>query len=219
MPFYTDPVTKMEHKFACNHCIRGHRSTNCSHNDRPLFYIRKKGRPVSQCTQCRALRKNRSLHTRCECPSRVANKGLGGSIDLADLPHGMTIESAKEFVDRLSMDQGLLPFPALKPRADRAQEDVETVIPTAAIVIDKIPSPLLLHRPLPRPQHPYPWVEVHRRTQWDFRQVSHHLHHLHIRSEIRFIHSTLHHTLQYHNLREYRRSVCFHNHINPSRRQ
>src|SRR5271155_657328 len=124
MPFYTDPVTKMEHKFAwclfpplvfaqtnrgSNHCIRGHRSTNCSHSDRPLFYIRKKGRPVSQCTQCRALRKNRSLHTRCECPTRVQNKGLGGSIDLADLPHGMTIESAKEFVDRLSMDQGLFP--------------------------------------------------------------------------------------------------------------
>jgi hypothetical protein len=61
--------------------------------------------------------------------------------------------------------------------------------------------------------------EVHRRIHWDFRQVSHHLHHLHNKSEIRFIHSTLHHTLQYHNLREYRRSVCFHNHINPSRRQ
>lgn len=89
-----------------NHCIRGHRSTNCSHNDRPLFYIRKKGRPVSQCTQCRALRKNRSLHTRCECPTRIQNKGLGGTTEFADLPQGMTIESAKQFVERLSMDQG-----------------------------------------------------------------------------------------------------------------
>src|SRR5579862_148047 len=89
-----------------NHCIRGHRSTNCTHNDRPLFYIRKKGRPVSQCPQCRALRKNRSLHTRCECPTRIQNKGLGGATEFADLPQGMTIESAKEFVERLSMDQG-----------------------------------------------------------------------------------------------------------------
>ena len=196
MPFYTDPVTKMEHKFAwclfpplvfaqtnrgSNHCIRGHRSTNCSHSDRPLFYIRKKGRPVSQCTQCRALRKNRSLHTRCECPTRVQNKGLGGSIDLADLPHGMTIESAKEFVDRLSMDQGLLPFPVLKPCTYRVQEDVETVIPIAVSVIDKILSPLLLHQLLRRRQHHYPWEEVHRRIHWDFRQVSRHLHHLHIK--------------------------------------
>jgi len=125
MPFYTDPATKMEHKFAwydlpwprlesqeranfhSNHCIRGHRSTNCTHNDRPLFYIRKKGRPVSQCTQCRALRKNRSLHTRCECPTRVQNRGQGGTTsELADLPHGMSLEAAKEYVERISMDQG-----------------------------------------------------------------------------------------------------------------
>ena len=93
----------------------------------------------------------------------------------------MTIESAKEFVDRLSMDQGLLPFPVLKPRTYRVQEDVETVIPIAVSVIDKIPSPLLLRRLLRRPQHRCPWEEVHRRIHWDFRQVSRHLHHLHIK--------------------------------------
>ena len=89
-----------------SHCIRGHRSTSCTHNDRPLYYIRKKGRPVSQCTQCRALRKNRSLHTRCDCPSRVQNKGLANSTEYADLPQGMTDDAAKAFLEALNTDQG-----------------------------------------------------------------------------------------------------------------
>ncbi|KAK4511883.1 uncharacterized protein ATC70_003882 [Mucor velutinosus] len=35
-------------KYACSTCIKGHRSSHCSHVDRPLFEIRKKGRPVTQ---------------------------------------------------------------------------------------------------------------------------------------------------------------------------
>jgi hypothetical protein len=91
----------------------------------------------------------------------------------------MTIESAKEFVDRLSMDQGLFPFPALQPCTYRVQGDVETVIPIVVNVTDKIPSPLLLRRLQRHPQHHYPLEEVRRRIHWDFRQVSRHLHHLH----------------------------------------
>ena len=155
MPFYTDPVTKADHKFAwspslrlafsdscSSHCIRGHRSTNCSHNDRPLFYIRKKGRPVSQCTQCRALRKNRSLHTRCDCPSRVQNKGFGNSNDYADLPHGMTIDAAKAFIEGLSSDQGIIFFPC----DAKAQAAAAIVI---LIDVNVMPERLLA---LPRPR-------------------------------------------------------------------
>lgn len=61
-------------KHACATCIRGHRSSSCTHVDRPLFEIRKKGRPVSQCPHCRDLRKAKSCHTRCECGETPAEQ-------------------------------------------------------------------------------------------------------------------------------------------------
>ncbi|KIY71892.1 copper-fist-domain-containing protein [Cylindrobasidium torrendii FP15055 ss-10] len=54
-------------KFACESCIKGHRSSSCSHNDRPLFEIKKKGRPISQCEKCRELRQSRRVHSKCNC--------------------------------------------------------------------------------------------------------------------------------------------------------
>lgn len=54
-------------KFSCATCIKGHRASNCKHTDRPLFEIRKKGRPVSQCLLCRDLRKTKQLHIKCIC--------------------------------------------------------------------------------------------------------------------------------------------------------
>lgn len=48
-------------------CIKGHRSSSCNHADRPLFEIKKKGRPVSQCTKCRQLRQSKKLHSKCTC--------------------------------------------------------------------------------------------------------------------------------------------------------
>ncbi|KAJ7451132.1 hypothetical protein FB451DRAFT_711523 [Mycena latifolia] len=55
-------------KFACESCIKGHRSSSCHHTDRPLFEIKKKGRPVSQCEKCRELRQSRRVHSKCNCP-------------------------------------------------------------------------------------------------------------------------------------------------------
>ncbi|KAI0706185.1 copper fist DNA binding domain-containing protein, partial [Cytidiella melzeri] len=54
-------------KFACESCIKGHRSSSCGHNERPLFEVKKKGRPVSQCEKCRELRKTRRVHSKCIC--------------------------------------------------------------------------------------------------------------------------------------------------------
>ncbi|PKS05062.1 hypothetical protein jhhlp_008429 [Lomentospora prolificans] len=54
-------------KYACEACVRGHRVSNCQHSDRPLQHINKKGRPVSQCAHCRAMRKSRSAHVKCDC--------------------------------------------------------------------------------------------------------------------------------------------------------
>ncbi|KAL2002254.1 hypothetical protein VTN02DRAFT_335 [Thermoascus thermophilus] len=39
-------------KWACEACVRGHRVSNCRHNDRPLIRINKKGRPFSICRLC-----------------------------------------------------------------------------------------------------------------------------------------------------------------------
>ncbi|KAF9647088.1 hypothetical protein BDM02DRAFT_3072915, partial [Thelephora ganbajun] len=48
-------------------CIKGHRSSACKHTDRPLFEIQKKGRPVTQCSHCRELRKTKQVHIKCNC--------------------------------------------------------------------------------------------------------------------------------------------------------
>ncbi|KAJ3759965.1 transcription factor, partial [Lentinula raphanica] len=51
-------------------CIKGHRSSGCKHTDRALYEIKKKGRPVTQCEQCRELRKTKQVHVKCICPKR-----------------------------------------------------------------------------------------------------------------------------------------------------
>ncbi|ORZ12421.1 copper fist DNA binding domain-domain-containing protein [Absidia repens] len=55
-------------KYACAVCIKGHRSSQCSHTDRRLSAIRRKGRPISQCDQCREQRKKYRIHQKCTCP-------------------------------------------------------------------------------------------------------------------------------------------------------
>ncbi|ORY92013.1 hypothetical protein BCR43DRAFT_446199, partial [Syncephalastrum racemosum] len=46
---------------------QGHRASHCSHADRPLVEIKKKGRPATQCVRCRELRTSRQLHVKCDC--------------------------------------------------------------------------------------------------------------------------------------------------------
>ncbi|KAK3316424.1 hypothetical protein B0H66DRAFT_499806 [Apodospora peruviana] len=58
-------------KWACEACVRGHRVSNCQHHDRPLQHINKKGRPVSQCHHCRAMRKSRASHVKCDCGEKT----------------------------------------------------------------------------------------------------------------------------------------------------
>ncbi|GAA5994372.1 copper fist DNA-binding domain-containing protein [Rhodotorula paludigena] len=61
-------------KYACASCIKGHRSSKCTHTTRPLTEIRSKGRPTSQCSHCRELRKTRSVHGKCDCAAREAEQ-------------------------------------------------------------------------------------------------------------------------------------------------
>ncbi|KAK2461735.1 hypothetical protein APHAL10511_006198 [Amanita phalloides] len=67
---YIFMVYANDKKFACESCIKGHRSSSCHHADRPLFEIKKKGRPVSQCDKCRQLRQSKKIHAKCICNIR-----------------------------------------------------------------------------------------------------------------------------------------------------
>ncbi|KAF9242274.1 hypothetical protein BU15DRAFT_44012, partial [Melanogaster broomeanus] len=78
-------------------CIKGHRSSACKHTDRPLFEIKKKGRPVTQCEHCRELRKTKQVHVKCLCgvqdsgpsasePSHTKKAKLPAT---ATFPHGL----------------------------------------------------------------------------------------------------------------------------------
>ncbi|KDN44295.1 hypothetical protein RSAG8_05559, partial [Rhizoctonia solani AG-8 WAC10335] len=86
-------------KYACETCIKGHRSSSCQHTDRALFEIKKKGRPVTQCNHCRELRKTKQVHVRCSCdtkpdstPSSTKLPGKKGSRlpSEAAYPHGLS---------------------------------------------------------------------------------------------------------------------------------
>ncbi|KAH7101255.1 hypothetical protein BKA62DRAFT_704055 [Auriculariales sp. MPI-PUGE-AT-0066] len=58
-------------KYACVTCIKGHRSSSCSHTERPLHEVKPKGRPITQCDHCRDLRKTRQVHVKCNCNSKA----------------------------------------------------------------------------------------------------------------------------------------------------
>ncbi|GAA6007581.1 hypothetical protein JCM11491_004214 [Sporobolomyces phaffii] len=52
-------------KFSCQSCIKGHRQANCSHADRELFEVKKRGRPITACETCRQIRKDNNSHKTC----------------------------------------------------------------------------------------------------------------------------------------------------------
>ncbi|KAL5478368.1 CUP2_2 [Sanghuangporus weigelae] len=67
-------------KYACETCIKGHRSSTCNHTERPLFEIKKKGRPITQCEHCRELRKTKQVHVKCVCQDREDPSTISHSI-------------------------------------------------------------------------------------------------------------------------------------------
>lgn len=73
-------------KYACETCIKGHRSSACKHTDRPLYEIKKKGRPVTQCEHCRELRKTKQVHVKCLCGQDPSGAGSEASNKKAKLP-------------------------------------------------------------------------------------------------------------------------------------
>ncbi|KAJ4486133.1 copper fist DNA binding domain-containing protein [Lentinula aciculospora] len=87
-------------KYACETCIKGHRSSACKHTDRPLYEIKKKGRPVTQCEHCRELRKTKQVHVKCIChkedtvaggeqTSDCSKQGVNKMLESAAFPDGL----------------------------------------------------------------------------------------------------------------------------------
>ncbi|PPQ83395.1 hypothetical protein CVT25_003842 [Psilocybe cyanescens] len=79
-------------KYACETCIKGHRSSACKHTDRPLFEIKKKGRPVTQCEHCRELRKTKQVHVKCICEAKEESsyqQGPKPGFESATFPNGL----------------------------------------------------------------------------------------------------------------------------------
>ncbi|KIM32850.1 hypothetical protein M408DRAFT_33319, partial [Serendipita vermifera MAFF 305830] len=75
-------------RFSSQSCIKGHRSSACNHTDRPLFEIRKKGRPATQCDDCRDLRRTRRLHVKCACEGRRDPESEIGPVQLQPPTNG-----------------------------------------------------------------------------------------------------------------------------------
>ena len=63
-------------KYACQKCIKGHRSSRCDHTERSLVIVKRKGRPISQCDECREQRLKRHIHQKCVCPKISKKKYL-----------------------------------------------------------------------------------------------------------------------------------------------
>ncbi|KAF8874845.1 hypothetical protein BD779DRAFT_1678542 [Infundibulicybe gibba] len=98
-PISSNMVLISSKKYACETCIKGHRSSTCNHADRPLYEIKKKGRPVTQCEHCRELRKTKQVHVKCMCenkddtpqiPQQPRPKKCNTKVpDSAAFPHGL----------------------------------------------------------------------------------------------------------------------------------
>ncbi|KAJ2784213.1 copper-binding transcription factor [Coemansia javaensis] len=79
-------IIKDGQKYACAQCIRGHRASNCSHEDRPLKAVRGKGRPPTQCDKCRELRRIRKVHVKCVCAEVAAAPAAAPAADQCPPP-------------------------------------------------------------------------------------------------------------------------------------
>lgn len=54
-------------RFACDGCKTGHRTSKCSHTNRPLKETRQMGRPATQCGHCRGNREKGKGHNHHKC--------------------------------------------------------------------------------------------------------------------------------------------------------
>ncbi|KAK9898009.1 hypothetical protein P389DRAFT_64618 [Cystobasidium minutum MCA 4210] len=84
-------------KHACRSCITGHRSSKCVHHDRELFPIAKKGRPSTQCKDCK---QRGTPGGRCECQLKRKPKAKAGTSSSANGSGQSTSYSAEGSTSR-----------------------------------------------------------------------------------------------------------------------
>lgn len=90
--------------FACEKCIRGHRTATCKHDTRPLKKV-EKGRPKTQCESCRLERKHNKRHLKCFHMNTAAKDKVKPTSFISDnnvLPH--TIEDPSTMLDLFYTD-------------------------------------------------------------------------------------------------------------------
>ena len=92
-------------RFHSETCIKGHRSSTCNHTERPLFEIKKKGRPITQCEHCRELRKTKQVHVKCVCEGKDDLDAISHSIPAkkgkSHPPHFRYLRSQLTFSSRV----------------------------------------------------------------------------------------------------------------------
>lgn len=116
-------------KWACSSCIKGHRVSGCTHNDRELHHINPKGRPVKQCEHCRGARKSKSHHAKCDCgdkKDKLKDKGDATAHDDACQCYlgGKCLCGTKKEVDlRLDTGRQTLHDARAKPKLSTAHSD------------------------------------------------------------------------------------------------
>ena len=104
-------------------CIKGHRTSSCNHTERPLFEIKRKGRPVSQCEKCRELRKTRRVHSKCLC-SEVMAEGRNGQGSASGSGSGSTSKLARSQVSAYDNPHIARRFVPIAPAPRTGTEDV-----------------------------------------------------------------------------------------------
>ncbi|GAA6014518.1 hypothetical protein JCM10207_001633 [Rhodosporidiobolus poonsookiae] len=88
-------------KYSCEPCVRGHRQANCKHSDRPLQEIKRRGRPITACEECREARKQNNCHRSCK-HCTIKSKSEIGDAFIKTLPNGAADLSAASIVRRSS---------------------------------------------------------------------------------------------------------------------
>jgi hypothetical protein len=116
---------------------QGHRSSRCTHFDRPLLEVKKKGRPISQCPTCRLLRKTRKMHNKCVC--NQANSSPESSPDSPlDYPSLMIQGPYDMISSRPVMESSESPseqYKAMRLIVPKSEDTQETMLQQFAAVV------------------------------------------------------------------------------------
>lgn len=113
-------------RFACESCIKGHRSTKCAHLRKNLTEIKTKGRPNTQCPTCREKRQQKRGHPhhKCQCGSEPPKRFLyhlklifdqGLVFDFVETEQSRVkeiqskVESKSKFTIKVCLDKNLSP--------------------------------------------------------------------------------------------------------------